>query len=155
MCNIIQNHVILHSCVKSSIFKNLTLLQIQNSMKSRLEKKTREREKGVGSKLSIPPCHLLAISWGDEVRDCKVYSCSKTERRQGHRAIIIILEVQCLKGPYGFSSPAPVKDVQWGIEHPTSNSATRNLNRWARSAEGVLWDKSVIYGWIRVPADSL
>ena len=38
--------------------------------------------------------------------------------------IIIILELQSWKGPNGSLSPDPVKEAQWGIEFPTSGSAT-------------------------------
>ena len=45
--------------------------------------------------------------------------------------IIIIIELQSWKGPYGSSSPTPVKEAQWGIKLTTLGSATRDLNHRA------------------------
>ena len=42
--------------------------------------------------------------------------------------MMIILKLQSWKGPYGSSSPAPVKEAQWGIEPPASGSTIRDLN---------------------------
>ena len=38
------------------------------------------------------------------------------------------LELQSWKGPYGSSSPASVREAQWGIELPTPGSTARDLN---------------------------
>lgn len=37
--------------------------------------------------------------------------------------------------PYGSSSPASVKEAQWGLELSTSGSASRDLNHWALSSQ--------------------
>ena len=42
--------------------------------------------------------------------------------------IILILELQGWKEPYGSWMPAPVQEAKWGIELPTFGSAAKDLN---------------------------
>ena len=53
---------------------------------------------------------------------------SETDYALYSKIIIIILELQSWKGPYGLLSPAPVKEAQWGIKLPTSGSAAGCLS---------------------------
>ena len=46
----------------------------------------------------------------------------KEEWEKGNMTIRIVLDLQSWKGPYGSSSPAPVKKAQCEIELPTSCS---------------------------------
>ena len=101
--------------------------------------------------MPITPYHLLSIFWGDEIGDCKVYRCNyETERRQQAQSYNNHLGNTELES----SSTASVKEVQWGSRLPTSGSSVRYHNHWARSTEGILWDKSVMCGCIRGSTDS-
>ena len=56
--------------------------------------------------------------------------------------LVIISKLQSWKGPYGSSSPAPIKKAQWGFEPPTSSSTARGLNHFCfqRKKENICAD---------------
>ena len=79
---------------------------------------------GVGAREDhsfCPPCHNMSLTKGG--------NSVMGPTQLGKLTFIIIYndhEVQSWKGPYGGSTPAPLKEAQWGIKLP--NSAARCLN---------------------------